>query len=558
MTVGLRIRALPSVTGMLLLVGGILTVISTSVEGQERGLQTRRTSTELRIGFVSVGNLVPLPPDLQTERTIRWIMHQVYGPALLEPPERQEEAPIYLLATEFGQQPVRGRWRLRLRTGVVFHDGSEFGPDDVQETLLLYKRLAEAGHPDVDPVFQLIQDVEIQQDGAVDFILERHLQEQAWRVAQVVPLPAERARLVRGDLTEMQSQLIAQFVERPPVGLGGYLYEQSDPRSTDPGEALFVLRAFDRYFQGRPVFREVMIRFYPTGRQVMQAMVTGELDVVGMLPRLASEELASLLSNRVEVQHRRFPQTEHFYYLALNNAAWPLEEREARQAVRLAVDRNQLRLGSPPPLSPISNIPVQPPPNSGERAAVRRRSAMNLLEGLGFRVVNDLLTDRDGRPVRLRLHYPDQFTTYERMARNVKNDLQRLGLLVDAIPVRPTELKARLRSGDYDLALYEMDLPPTPEGLLHFFASDPERGMNFTRYNSVAFRSSLRAALDPPAGTSLEEYWNGALARFEDDVPLIPIYFDLGQHWAIDGSLVDLRSVGMSTRRMEPLARWRR
>ncbi len=558
MTLSARIRrALFFPVGVLLL-GGFLPGASTPVQGQERNVPSQRPSAGLRIGFVSVGNLVPLPPDLQPERTIRWIMHQVYGPGLIEPPGREEDAPVYLLASEFGPRPVRGTWRIRLRPGVVFHDGSELDPEDVRETLLLYKRLAEAGHPDIDPVFRLIDSVEVRADGAVDFTLGRHLQDQPWRIGRVVPLPAGRARLVRGDLSEMQGQLIAQFVDRPPVGLGGYRYEPVDPRTSDPGEALFVLRAFDRYFQGRPVFREAMIRFYPNERQLMQAVVTGELDVVGILPRLASEELTSLLANRVEVQYRRFPQTEHFYYLALNNATWPFEEREARQAVRLAVDRNQLRLGYPVTLSPISDIPVQPAPNSGERAPVRRRAAMNLLQDLGFRVVNDLLTGRDGRPVRLRLHYPDHYRTYERMARNVKNDLQRLGLLVDAIPVHPSELKARLSSGDYDLALYEMDLPPTPEGLFHFFATDPARGVNFTRYGSVAFRSNLNAALSPPAGTSLQEYWNGALERFEDDVPLIPIYFDLAQHWAFDGAVVDVRSVGVSTRRMEPLARWRR
>jgi hypothetical protein len=323
MTLSARIRrALFFPVGVLLL-GGFLPGASTPVQGQERNVPSQRPSAGLRIGFVSVGNLVPLPPDLQPERTIRWIMHQVYGPGLIEPPGREEDAPVYLLASEFGPRPVRGTWRIRLRPGVVFHDGSELDPEDVRETLLLYKRLAEAGHPDIDPVFRLIDSVEVRADGAVDFTLGRHLQDQPWRIGRVVPLPAGRARLVRGDLSEMQGQLIAQFVDRPPVGLGGYLYEPVDPRTSDPGEALFVLRAFDRYFQGRPVFREAMIRFYPNDRQLMQAVVTGELDVVGILPRLASEELTSLLANRVEVQYRRFPQTEHFYYLAVRGAGSP-------------------------------------------------------------------------------------------------------------------------------------------------------------------------------------------------------------------------------------------
>jgi ABC-type oligopeptide transport system substrate-binding subunit len=263
------------------------------------------------------------------------------------------------------------------------------------------------------------------------------------------------------------------------------------------------------------------------------------------------------MTARRNLHFRYFPRPDHFYYLAFNNSNPLLAQNEVRGAIRMAINREGLRLGVPRGLSPISDLPIQPP-DEGLSGRPRRRTALNMLTQLHFGRSGDVLTDPSGRRVQLRLHYPDHITMYEEMARSIKNDLQRLGFLIEAIPVGPEELRGRLQSGDYDLALFEMTLRPTPDVFQHWFGADAiETGTNFLRYRSANFNSNLNAVMRG-TGSNPESYWQGALNRFEEDAPLVPLYFSTQQYWVLNGEVVDLRSVGQIGLRLEPLARWRR
>jgi ABC-type transport system substrate-binding protein len=514
---------------------------------------------ELRIGFVATGNFLPLPPDLQTDGAYAWIMRQVYGPGLIGDGTSPGEEPVLQLVTSFAEETVRGSWTLKLREGVRFQDDSELDPQDVRETIDLYRRLALAGDPDVDPAFGLVSTVAVNPDGSITFTMDsRRRREQPYRVARVVPLPAATIEGIRGDLATMREALSRAILQ--PVGLGGYTFEIGQPLPGPEGRyRVITLRSFDRYFQGRPAIREVTIHFYATERQLIQGVVTGAVDAAGLLTWQASTELQAQSSSRRNLHIRVFPRPDHFYYLAFNNDSPLLGQSEVRDAIRLAIDREGLRLGVPRELSPIANLPIQPrPPDEGMSGRPRRRPAMNLLTQLRFGHSGDVLTDPRGRPVQLRLHYPDHIAMYEEMARAIKNDLQRLGFLIEAIPISPEELRGRLRSGEYDLAIYEMTMPSTPEAFRHWFgAAAITEGINFVRYRSPNFNSNLNAAMQG-TGSDPESYWQGALNRFEEDAPLVPLYFSTLQYWVVDVDVVDLRSVGQMRTRLEPLARWRR
>jgi ABC-type transport system substrate-binding protein len=514
---------------------------------------------ELRIGFVTVGNFLPLPPDLQPDGAHAWIMRQVYGPGLIGSGTTAGGEPVFQLVTSFAEETIRGSWTLKLREGIRFQDESDLDPQDVRETIDLYRRLARAGDPDVDPAFGLVDTVMVNPDGSITFTMDsRRRREQPYRVARVVPLPAETAGRIRGDLVTMREDLSQAFLE--PVGLGGYTFEIGQPQPGPEGRyRVITLRSFDRYFQGRPAIREIAIHFYATERQLIQGVVTGEVDVAGMLTWQASAELQAQSTGRRNLHFRYFPRPDHFYYLAFNNDAPLLVQGEVRDAIRLAIDRDHLRLGVPREFSPIADVPIQPhPPDEGASGRPRRRPAMNLLTQLHFSRSGDLLTDPSGQRVRLRLHYPDHIAMYEGMARSIKNDLQRLGFLIEAIPVGPEELWGRLCSGEYDLALNEMTMPPTPDVFQHWFGAGAiAAGTNFVRYRSPNFNSNLNAVMRG-TGSTPESYWQGALNKFAEDAPLVPLYFSTQQYWIIDGDVVELRSVGQMRLRLEPLARWRR
>lgn len=143
--------------------------------------------------------------------------------------------------------------------------------------------------------------------------------------------------------------------------------------------------------------------------------------------------------------------------------AW-LQSVELRRAVSLAVDRrafvDAVFLGAAEPVwGPVSpsNTTWFAPDSAGvvDRPGHDPGKARVLLAGLGLRDTNNdgMLEDKTGRAARFAIVTQKGNTTLERGASAVRDDLQKVGLTVDLVPLEVGALVDRMMKADYD-ALY--------------------------------------------------------------------------------------------------------
>ncbi len=152
-----------------------------------------------------------------------------------------------------------------------------------------------------------------------------------------------------------------------------------------------------------------------------------------------------------------------------------LQRDELRQAISYAVDRQAIidavYLGAAVPIAgPITPghgewySPDAPPVHDPAKAKA-------LLAAIGLRDRNDdgVLEDARGRPARFSVLTTKGSTIRERVSSVIQDQLRRIGLPVDVVPVETGLLQSRWAKGDYDAIYYG----------IHSDAVDPARNLEF-------------------------------------------------------------------------------
>jgi len=148
---------------------------------------------------------------------------------------------------------------------------------------------------------------------------------------------------------------------------------------------------------------------------------------------------------------------------------------ELRRAISHAVNRrafaDEVFLGAAEPLwgpVPPSNAAWYPPEGAIDRQAHDPARARVLLAGLGLRDANrdGMLDDASGAPARFALVTQKGNTALEKGAAFVRDELRKVGLAVDVVPLEVGALVDRMTKGDYD-ALY-----------FRFLTTDTDPAMN--------------------------------------------------------------------------------
>ena len=498
----------------------------------------------LHIGIVYSGNFLPLPPAMLTDGPERWIMSQVYGPGLVLPSNKYNgsESLELSLASEMSSGEISGITSFSLKEEVRFHDGTILTLDDFISTFDLYKQLVAEGNPVVDPAFEWIESVEIDTDRN-QLVLEMPpwMDVQPYRVATVAPLAH--------NLDELNSAGISEQL----VGLGGYTYQLRSERTAGGMRGVIHLKAFDGYLPESPDIRNVAVHLYPNDRELIQAYIIGRLHVARLPALSAVTTLEQLLegSPQKDTALRR-----------INNSRFPFDDQRVRSALVRAINRKAMA-DEPPAWSAITDIPIHRDSTLGKNlpsspSAYVPTAAGRLLNEAGIMRGGEART-QTGDPIRLTLIYPNHLTLYEEMALRIKNDLQRLGFRVDAEPLPPQVVRARMGEGDYIFALSEITLFPTAESIRRLFhSSNIENGLNFTRYRSLTFNSAIDGYFRREAPTqTLESYLEDAVRMLGNEFPMIPLFYQANEYYVFNNSVLNPNDIARPLSRLNPIAEWK-
>ena len=205
-------------------------------------------------------------------------------------------------------------WQLKLRKGVVFHDGEPFNAEAVRFT---FQRVLdpEQKSPNRANVAEIAR-VEVVDDYTVNLVTRQPYAPLINRLLDFAIVPPKY-------VAEKGNQGMALR----PVGTGPYRFVElvKDDR--------MVVEAFDRHWRGAPKIKRIVYKPIPEPFTRAAALRNNEVDLVTTMPPSLARELERAPGIRVQ----RVPSS-WIIYLGLNALKKPLSDVKVRQALNYATD----------------------------------------------------------------------------------------------------------------------------------------------------------------------------------------------------------------------------
>ncbi len=295
---------------------------------------------------------------------------------------------------------------VKLRQGVLFHDGVEMTADDVVFTFerIIKENAIEYPEPHTSPRKGLIAPLE-SIEKKDDYTVVMHFSG---------PWPPAMQMLVHQQIVPQHylEEVGTEGFVAHPIGTGPFKFV-----SASEGLDEVVMERFDDYYGGAPDLEPVgpacvktaVFRVIPEASTRVAALLAGEVDIIQALP----PELIETLDQTPGVTVKTAPSTQP-KWLELNVNQPPFDDVLVRQALNYAVDKQLLidelyggrAVALPGPLSPYNNFvnqDLEPYPYDADKA-------LSLLEEAGWTDSDgDGILDKDGQPFAFTIDTLEQF-----------------------------------------------------------------------------------------------------------------------------------------------------
>lgn len=331
---------------------------------------------------------------------------------------------------------------VRLRRGVLFHDGTEMTADDVVFTFerIIQENAIEYPEPHTSLRRGLITPLE-SIEKIDDYTVVMYFSG-PWPPA--LQMLVHQQIVPKHYLEEVGTQGFIEY----PIGTGPFRFVSAGPNLQE-----IVLERFDDYYGGAPdlppvgptCLDRVVFRVIPDALTRAAALRAGEVDIIQAVPL----DLVEVLAEAPDVQVRTAPGTRPVW-MDTNVNRPPFNDVRVRQALNYAVDKERIidevydgrAVVLPGPLSPFNNFvnkELEPYPYDPEKA-------LNLLAEAGWMDSDgDGILDEDGQPFAFIM---DTLEVWRPLAEAVADQLQAIGIEATARLWERSVIRPRLLAGE--------------------------------------------------------------------------------------------------------------
>jgi len=399
-------------------------------------------------------------------------------------------------------------WYFYLREDVTFHDGTALTAYDVAATAEEILRLAEEGKGRYSTLRYFVSSIQASDKLTV---VVQTTNRPTYAFLYAMNFPVLKASEVQAD---------------NPVGTGAYYLDIFVP--TD----YMLLSSYIGWWQNTPDYSQIMVTFHETNRELISSYEYSRVDAVLTRAITAAQYRSGITSYNISYR------TTQLETLMMNNNAVELEDVRVRQAIRYMINMDDLVDNVYYDMVTRTDTPLIPGTWTYHDDADglhehNKQKAIELLDASGWIDSDDEGTVRekviDGKVRNLHL----RFYVYEEQENSVRVEvadriaemLLEVGIECKVETLSFSDVKARMKAGNFDLALaaFNMDTAPDPGFMLI-----SGNTANYMRYNSSkmdALFKTLRASLD---SHQYEQTLQEIQQLYWEDCPFICLYYRNG------------------------------
>jgi peptide/nickel transport system substrate-binding protein len=433
-----------------------------------------------------------------------------------------DNIPRPLLARQVTVNADGSRYDIDLRPDIRWHDGQPLTADDVKFTVDYFQQNTQSRFT---AALRQVQSVSVNTPTSLTITLTDP------NPAFVIRALADVPVIPRHIWSNVGSDALKQTAAT--VGSGPYTLVQADP---DTG---YVLHANPAYFLGPPTVGELRFPIIKDPTTSLQALRAGEVQATtrGLTP----EQIPQFSADPFGVmQGSNYAST----LLELNDSQPPLDRVEVRQAIDLAIDKQQLvdtvllgagTVGAPGFIHPDSQFhdpSVQP--------RYDPEAARQLLDSIGASPGADGVRTLDGAPLAFTLLVYANNPVWTRSAELIADMLGDIGIQVTVSALDPDTVDNMVWPGfdagngrNYSMSMWGWSAPVQVDAsrLIDLVHSDYSIGRN----NISAYQSPQATALADKLRTTANEETRKSLVQtlertIAQEVPFVDLYFQNGAY----------------------------
>lgn len=287
------------------------------------------------------------------------------------------------------------------------------------------------------------------------------------------------------ELTELAAAIYprdAAGLDQRPIGTGPYQLQEWRPNQ------YIKLTRFEQHWSGKtPYFREVYFRIIPDYNSAVASLRTGSIDLIPRLEAAFLHLVEPVLHLKVHADPMNLVQL-----LAVNNSHPALRDLRVRQAIAMAVNRDEIVIGAA--WGQAEKI------YTGLSPAMPEFYNFELAEVLPYNPekAKELLKEAGYSDLHLTMTLPSAYPLHVQTGEIIADQLRRVGIDVTIEIVEwGTWLEQVYTQRRYDLSIVGLTGKLDPHTILNRYVSTNSR--NFTNFNSPEFDQLIIAGVSSTA-----------------------------------------------------------
>ena len=412
-----------------------------------------------------------------------------------------------------------------IRDGVKWSNGTPFTMKDVTFTLDMLK-----AHPalDLQGLFSggLIDTYTATDANTLQITLKKPTSTILWSFSNT-PIVSQQ------EYSQFSDPVTA--VDSKPVGTGPYLFDKFTTTA-------YTFKKNPNYWNTAmaPKVDELRYLAVNDNTAAQNQVTSGAIDWAGIGWQKSFD--AQFLKDSVH-HHEWFIGT-NTVYLELNTTRAPFNDVKVRQAINLAINRDEIHTKAAFFANPSNAAGIVTPTFQSyvpsaytDPLAQNAAQAATLLQQAGYTKGPDGILQKNGQKLSFKIQVPSGWSDWEASITVISSDLKAVGIdATEQAQSTSDVMLAGMKVGKFDAALMWSDAGPTPYYPLNDLlrssyahnGANPAKGTNYEGWNDPATDKLLDQYLASPDPTVQKQAIAGIADIMATQVPAIPLDYNAG------------------------------
>lgn len=453
-------------------------------------------SNNIRIGVIEFDNINPI---LSNNKNVQDVSRLIFEPLFILTED-------YKLTDGLAKECSKidsTTYILKLKENIKWHDGNKFDSSDVFFTIDMLKDLENNS-----VYYYNVKDIE-EIEKIDEYTIKIKLNKEIPYFEYNLIFPIVSSKYFDKDNFRLENKNI-----KPP-GTGMFYISETENNS-------ILLKKSIRDNSNQDMKLDtITLKLYDSLSSAINAFKTGEIDIFTTSNKNIEDYLKNVNYNKIEYINRDYS------YIALNCNSTILSNKEIRQAINSAIDKDEIIKDIYNDKNKISNFPL----DFGSYVYGTNNSVMKYDENTAKNLLVDngwKYTSKKWRKtvknkylkIELDLVVNKDNSYMARVAKKIKEQLEKIGIIITIKDVNSNQYDTYLKNKNYDMILLNSNYSYSPS-LNKYFGDS-----NIANYKNEEVDKLLEEIQNSTDENEIKEKYSRIVEIYNDEAPYISLFFN--------------------------------